>query len=367
LQLHVIVTGGAGFIGSNVAAAFLGDGHRLTVFDSLARPGTETNLAWLESLAPRGTLRIVRGDVRNADLVRSVIGAKDVQLVFHFAAQTAVTTSVAAPREDLEVNVLGTHNVLEAVRSSRAPLPPVLFYTSTNKVYGALPHRATIETGTRYEFADRDIAESGISEDEPLDFHSPYGCSKGAADQYVHDYARIYGLRTVVFRMSCIYGPRQFGTEDQGWVAHFMRAVAAGRALTIYGDGKQVRDLLYIDDLVRGFKSAALHVETTAGNVYNMGGGPSNSVSIWAELRPRLEELAGRSVRARMRAWRPGDQPVYVSDTRKARRDFGWRPEVGLDEGLRRLWDWAEALEDHGLPIAVATPRTSLALAGPAA
>jgi CDP-paratose 2-epimerase len=342
--LHVIVTGGAGFIGSNVAAAYLRGRHRVSVFDNLARPGTERNLAWLESLAPRGALRFTHGDIRDADLVRSLVSADDVQIVFHFAAQTAVTTSVTAPREDLEINVLGTHNVLEAVRASRALVPPMLFYTSTNKVYGSLPHRTAVEGPTRYRFADTRLAECGVGEAEPLDFHSPYGCSKGAADQYVHDYARIYGLRTVVFRMSCIYGPRQFGTEDQGWVAHFMLAVAAGQPLTIYGNGKQVRDLLYIDDLVRAFQLAALHIERTAGNVYNVGGGPPNAVSVWSELRPRLERLARRPLKAHMEDWRPGDQPVYVSDTAKAARDFGWGPRVGLDEGLQRLWAWALTL-----------------------
>jgi CDP-paratose 2-epimerase len=220
----------------------------------------------------------------------------------------------------------------------------MLFYTSTNKVYGSLPHRAAVETTTRYRFAEPEIDARGINEREPLDFHSPYGCSKGAADQYVHDYARIYQLRTVVFRMSCIYGPRQFGNEDQGWVAHFMLAVAAGEQLTIYGDGKQVRDLLFIDDLVRAFKLAALHIGRTAGHVYNMGGGPANAVSIWTELRPRLEYLAGHPLHAQADGWRPGDQPVYVSDTRQAELDFGWQPRVNLDDGLRRLWGWAQTL-----------------------
>lgn len=371
--MHVIVTGGAGFIGSNVTAEFLRDGHTVTIFDSLMRPGVERNLEWLQAQAPADRLRFVCGDVRDTDLVRSVVGAAGVDIVFHFAAQTAVTTSLVAPRDDLEVNVLGTHNVLEAVRQSRATRPPLLFYTSTNKVYGSLPHRASTEGRTRYRFADADLDRHGIAECEPLDFHSPYGCSKGAADQYVHDYARIYGLRTVVFRMSCIYGPRQFGNEDQGWVAHFMLAVAAGRALTIYGNGKQVRDLLFIDDLVRAFKLAALHIERTAGNVYNMGGGPPNSVSIWHELGPRLEQFSGRRVLAQLDEWRPGDQPVYVSDTRKAQRDFGWKPRVGIDQGLRRLWDWALELSDGraikpkhatlGLPIS----QPDIAFAGPSA
>jgi CDP-paratose 2-epimerase len=343
--LRVIVTGGAGFIGSNVSAAFLRDGHNVTIFDSLDRPGSERNLEWLQSHPHAAArLRFVRGDVRDAELVRSVVGADDVQLVFHFAAQTAVTTSVVDPRSDLEINIFGTHNILEAARLSTAPVPPMVFFTSTNKVYGSLAHRQTTEDATRYRFADPALDACGVGEDEPLDFHSPYGCSKGAADQYVHDYARIYGLRTVVFRMSCIYGPRQFGTEDQGWVAHFMLAVASGQPLTIYGNGKQVRDLLFVDDLVRAFKLAALHSETTAGNVYNIGGGPQNAISVWAELRPRLEKLAGRGLLVRTETWRPGDQPVYVSDTRRAERDFGWRPLVSVDEGLERLWQWATAL-----------------------
>jgi CDP-paratose 2-epimerase len=361
-SLHVIVTGGAGFIGSNVASAYVRDGHRVTIFDSLARPGVERNLEWLQAQAPAGALRFVRGDVRDTDLVQSVVGASDVQLVFHFAAQTAVTTSLVTPRDDLEINVLGTHNVLEAVRQSRARVAPMLFYTSTNKVYGSLPNRQSAETLTRYCFVDPDLDRDGISELEPLDFHSPYGCSKGAADQYVHDYARIYGLRSVVFRMSCIYGPRQFGTEDQGWVAHFMLALAAGRPLTIYGNGKQVRDLLFIDDLVRAFRLAVLHIESTAGNVYNMGGGPANSVSIWHELRPRLEHFPGQSLQVTLDEWRPGDQPVYVSDIRKARRDFGWTPQVGIDEGLRRLWDWALELTQERAPRAANEQRTPLRL-----
>jgi CDP-paratose 2-epimerase len=376
--LHVIVTGGAGFIGSNVTAAFLRDGHHVTLFDSLIRPGSERNLEWLQAQAGPGALRFVHGDVRDADLVRSVVGADNVQVVFHFAAQTAVTTSVSAPRNDLEVNILGTHNVLESVRTSAARVPPMLFYTSTNKVYGSLPKRGATEFPTRYRFTDPDIDACGIGEQEPLDFHSPYGCSKGAADQYVHDYARIYNLRTVVFRMSCIYGPRQFGTEDQGWVAHFMLAVASGQPVTIYGNGKQVRDLLFIDDLVHAFKLASLHIERTAGNVYNLGGGPANTVSIWEELRPRLERLAGHPLQVEMDTWRPGDQPVYVSDTRKAAADFGWQPRVGVDEGLRRLWSWAQSLsgahaaELHERAAARALPdlpqtRVDVALAGPSA
>jgi CDP-paratose 2-epimerase len=372
--LHVIITGGAGFVGSNLSADFLRDGLQVSVFDNLQRPGTERNLDWLQSLPNAARLRFVHGDVRDADLVNSVVGAANVHAVFHFAAQTAVTTSVAAPREDLDVNILGTHNVLEAARHSRAKVAPAVFFTSTNKVYGSLPKRRAVEDRTRYRFAEPDLDAHGVGEHEPLDFHSPYGCSKGAADQYVHDYARIYNLRTVVFRMSCIYGPRQFGNEDQGWVAHFMRAVASGAPLTIYGNGKQVRDLLFVDDLVRAFKLAALHLDRTAGHVYNIGGGPSNTISVWAELGPRLEQLAGRRLLVRIEEWRPGDQPVYVSDTRRAERDFSWTPQVGLDDGLRRLWAWAQSLVVRSpatLPAArsvrLPVPSANVALAGPSA
>jgi CDP-paratose 2-epimerase len=374
--LHLIVTGGAGFIGSNVAAAFLREGLHVTVLDSLQRRGSERNLDWLQSLPNAARLRFVKGDVRDAEFVQSVVGARNVNCVFHFAAQTAVTTSLAAPREDLEVNLIGTHNVLEAVRNSKSKSPPALFFTSTNKVYGSLPNRRTVEDATRFRFSDAHVHAHGIGEQEPLDFHSPYGCSKGAADQYVHDYSRIYSLRTVVFRMSCIYGPRQFGNEDQGWVAHFMLAVAAGAPLTIYGNGKQVRDLLFIDDLVRAFKLAYVHLDQTAGHVYNIGGGVSNSLSVWAELGPRLEKLAGRPLDVRTEDWRPGDQPVYVSDTRLAERDFSWRPQVRLDDGLRRLWAWAQSLVSTSqpvvtrpqvMPVLLPVPNAASAVTGPPA
>ena len=341
--MHVIVTGGAGFVGSNVAAAYLGDGCRVTVLDTLRRPGTERNLEWLKSQPRADRLRFIQGDVRDARLVERVVSAPDAHLVFHFAAQTAVTTSIADPREDFETNVRGTLNVLEGLRRSQAATPPTMFFSSTNKVYGPIVHRETVETATRYRFANEDLHRRGIDEREPLDFHTPYGCSKGAADQYVRDYSRIYGLPTVVFRMSCVYGPRQFGTEDQGWLAHFLIAAATGRPLTIYGNGKQVRDLLYVDDLIRAFQLAAEKIATTAGRVYNIGGGPRNSISIWRELEPRLEALSGTTVRPTMCDWRPGDQPVYVSDTRAARRDFGWAPRVDVTDGVERLWSWIRA------------------------
>lgn len=338
--MQVIVTGGAGFIGSNLVAACLSEGHRVVVLDSLQRRGTERNLRWLLSRPGAERLTFVRGDVRDQALVRRLVGASDVDAVFHLAAQVAVTTSIEQPRNDLEVNLCGTFNVLEAARRSRAARPPVVVYTSTNKVYGALERYEVVETPSRYRFADSALDARGIAEDEPLDFHSPYGCSKGAADQYVRDYGRIYGLPTVVFRMSCVYGPRQFGNEDQGWVAHFLIAAATGAPLTIYGTGKQVRDVLHVDDLVQAFKLAVERIDRTAGRVYNIGGGPANSIAIWRELGPRLEELSGRELTPLRGDARPGDQLLYVTDTSAAWRDFGWRPQVSLDEGLGRLWTW---------------------------
>ncbi|CAN5143241.1 GDP-mannose 4,6-dehydratase [soil metagenome] len=342
--MRVTVTGGAGFIGSNVAAVYLRDGHRVTVLDSLRRPGTAANLDWLGRLGG-DRLEFVRGDVRDARLVHDLL-AGPTDLVFHFAAQPAVTTSVERPREDLEINLLGTFNVLEAIRARQGLPPPALFFTSTNKVYGALERHATIETERRHRFADERLHASGVGESEPLDFHSPYGCSKGAADQYARDYARMYGLPIVVFRMSCIYGQRQFGNEDQGWLAHFLIALATQRPLVIYGDGKQVRDILHVDDLVRAFQLAHEHLEDVAGNVYNIGGGPANSVAVWAELREHLASLPGHVPEPGREDWRPGDQPVYVSDTTRARRDFGWTAEIGATEGIERLWRWVQAERD---------------------
>ena len=341
--MHSVITGGAGFIGSNVAAALLRAGDRVTILDSLGRRGVESNLRWLYSLPDADRLTFVRGDVRDPELVQQVVGAADVKRVFHFAAQVAVTTSLVDPRHDFDTNLRGTFNVLEAARLGGAPKPPIMFFTSTNKVYGSLDHLGVTELATRYRFADERLNKRGVDESTPLDFHSPYGCSKGASDQYVRDYARIYGLRSVVFRMSCIYGTRQFGNEDQGWVAHFLIAGALGLPLTIYGNGKQVRDLLFVEDLVRAFLLASEHIDRTAGQVYNMGGGPRNSISIWRELQPKLQAVQGKPLCVDWGDWRPGDQPIYVSDSSKAQRDFGWTPKIGVEEGLERLWTWIQS------------------------
>jgi len=330
--LHILITGGAGFIGCNLAHALLQDGQPVRVFDNLSRRGTERNLAWLQEQHPDG-LEFVRGDVRDFAAVREAVRGAGV--IYHLAAQVAVTTSVTDPRGDFEVNALGTLNVLEAARL--AGRQPMVVFTSTNKVYGGLEDVGVVENETRYEFRDY---PNGIPESRPLDFLSPYGCSKGAADQYVRDYARIYGLPTVVFRMSCIYGTRQFGNEDQGWVAHFVIASALDRPITIYGDGKQVRDILWVGDLVRALRLAVERIDITAGQVYNIGGGPANTISVWAEFGPLLAGLLGHPVPVTYDDWRPGDQPVYVSDTAKAERDFGWCPLVRKEEGIRRLYEW---------------------------
>jgi CDP-paratose 2-epimerase len=330
-----IVTGGAGFIGSNTVHRLLREGHRVVVIDNLSRPGSRRNLDWLQQAG--GDLTFVLQDIRDFDGLRRAVRPHPAEAVLHFAAQVAVTTSVTDPRQDFEINALGTFNLLEALRAES--LNPIVLFTSTNKVYGALAHLRVEETKTRYRYAD---LPEGVSEATPLDFYSPYGCSKGTADQYVHDYGRIYGLRTVVFRNSCIYGTRQFGIEDQGWLAWFVIAALQGKPISIYGDGKQVRDVLFIDDLVEIMLRAVARPEVSAGQVYNIGGGPSRTVSVWKEFGPMLERHLGKAIPVGLHDWRPGDQKIYISDIRKAARDFGWEPKVDVDEGVRRLFDWVK-------------------------
>lgn len=335
--MTVLITGGAGFIGTNLADRLLRDGRRVRILDSLARAGVEENLRWLRDTYG-AKVEVEIADIRDADAVRRA--AAGVEQAFHFAAQVAVTTSLVDPVEDFEVNARGTLNLLEAIRSQDTP--PALVFTSTNKVYGALEDIGLRRRNQRYEPVDP-VLRRGVGESRPLDFYSPYGCSKGTADQYVLDYARTFGLPAVVFRMSCIYGPHQFGTEDQGWVAHFLIQALRGRPITLYGDGRQVRDILYVDDLVDAFLLAQRHMGTEAGRVFNIGGGPGNTVSL-VELLERIGGLAGRRPTVLMDAWRPGDQRFYVSDTSRFSEATGWRPAIGVDEGLRRLAAWlAEA------------------------
>lgn len=338
-----LVTGGAGFTGVNVARHHLARGDEVVLFDNLSRVGAVDNLQWLKRHAKeelsgdaRDRLDVIVGDVRfPPDALRDAVGTSDA--LVHLAAQVAVTTSVQDPREDFETNAKGTLNMLELVRQSRGKKPTFL-YASTNKVYGGMEDIETVEGEHRYSYRNY---PDGIPEDRPLDFHSPYGCSKGAADQYVRDYARIYDLDSVVFRQSCIYGYRQFGIEDQGWVAWFTIAAVLGRDITIFGDGKQVRDVLFIDDLVAAYQEAVANSDETSGRVYNIGGGPDNTISL-LDLLGHLEDRLGREIPVKYDDWRPGDQPVYVSDIRKAERDFGWSPDVGWQEGVDRLLKWVQ-------------------------
>lgn len=329
----VVITGGAGFIGSNLADHYLELGCKVVVVDNFSRRGSEDNVAWLSGRYGE-RMKLVRADVRSAGNWQEEVAQAAV--VFHLAAQVAVTTSVADPRADFEVNAAGTLNVLEAARASRRM--PVVIYSSTNKVYGNLEGCRVVERDSRYVLAD---LPHGVPETYPLDFQSPYGCSKGAADQYVLDYGRVYGLKTVVFRQSCIYGPRQFGLEDQGWVAWFALRALAGLPITIYGDGKQVRDVLYIDDLVAAFKAAVQRIHAAAGQAFNIGGGAENTLSL-RELIGLLQAELGKPVSYSFQPWRPADQRVFVSDIRKASAVLGWRPKISVREGIRRLLEWME-------------------------
>ena len=331
-----LVTGGAGFIGCNYVHRLLGRGDQVTVYDNLSRQGTDANVAWLRERHGAESFRLVASDVLDYDTLAEA--TRGVDIVVHLAGQTAVTMSVSDPRSDFEDNALGTFNALEAAR--QAGTNPVFLYSSTNKVYGGMEEVPLIEQETRYAYQHLAF---GVSEEQPLDFHSPYGCSKGAGDQYVRDYARIYGLPTVVFRQSCIYGPRQMGVEDQGWVAWMIIAAVTGQPITIYGDGKQVRDVLFVDDLLDVYDAAIAHIDIAAGQVYNVGGGPEHTMSIWAEFGPIIEQLTGRAISVSYDDWRPGDQRVVVCDIRKAGLDLDWRPRVGVHEGIERLYKWVVA------------------------
>jgi CDP-paratose 2-epimerase len=326
------ITGGAGFIGSNLTDYYLSQGRGVTILDNFSRPGSERNLAWLRE-RHGNSFKVVRGDITHAGrtLADAVEGAS---VVFHLAGQVAVTTSVTDPRHDFEVNAFGTFNVLEAAR--RASSKPAVVYSSTNKVYGKLADLGIVERKGRYAYSN---IEGGIGEDRPLDPYSPYGCSKCTGDQYVLDYARIYGMKTIVFRQSCIYGPRQFGMEDQGWLAWFAIRALQAEPVTIYGDGKQVRDALWVGDLIEAYDAAVRKLDVTSGKAFNIGGGPENTLSL-LELVELLNRHFQQKLRCGFEDWRPGDQPVFVSNISKARRDFGWIPKVGVEEGVARLIEW---------------------------
>lgn len=331
---NLLITGGAGFIGSNLASRFIDRGYRVCIFDNFVRRGTKDNVNWLKS-NHANKFEVVTGDIRNFKDCQKAV--ENQHIIFHLAAQVAVTTSVADPRDDFQINALGSFNLLEAARLNKQK--PVFVYSSTNKVYGGMENLKIVEKDGRYAYKDYPY---GISEKFAMDFHSPYGCSKGAADQYVRDYYRIYGLPTVVFRQSCIYGPRQFGIEDQGWVAWFIIATTMGKGITVYGDGKQVRDVLYIDDLVSLFELAVEKINKSAGKIYNVGGGKENILSVWRDFGPILEALFKHKLRVKFSNWRPGDQKVYVSDIRLVEKELGWKPKTGVRKGLSKLYNWVQ-------------------------
>jgi CDP-paratose 2-epimerase len=331
---RILITGGAGFIGVNAARRFLEDGWDVSVWDNLSRWGAEKNLCWLQNFGPAQFTQI---DLRHEARVNECFQQARFDLVLHCAGQVAVTASLTNPRHDLENNVLTTFNLLEAVRLFQ---PEAFFvFASTNKVYGGLENTRIVQDNGRYELAD---FPAGVPETQPLDFNSPYGCSKGAADQYVRDYSRAYGLATTCFRQSCVYGFRQFGLEDQGWVAWFLIANALRKPITIFGDGRQSRDLLFIDDLVDAYRMAWLNREQTAGQVYNIGGGPQNQLSL-KQLVQWIEAEEERPIEVGFAPSRPGDQKVFVADVRKALKDFGWRPTCAAEEGIGRLNRWVQA------------------------
>jgi CDP-paratose 2-epimerase len=328
--MRILITGGAGFIGCHTAHR-LSCEHDVTVFDNLSRRGSEANLQWLQHEC---RLDFIEADIRRPTAMAEAVKQTRPGAVIHLAAQVAVTTSVTDPRTDFETNALGTFNVLEAIRQW-AP-EAVLIYSSTNKVYGGMEETGIVLRDGRYQYADLPY---GVAEEQPLDFHSPYGCSKGAADQYVRDYARIYGLRTIVFRQSCIFGTRQFGVEDQGWIAWFAIRSAQNKPVTIYGDGRQVRDVLWIDDLVDAYQLSLERAQKLQGSVLNMGGGPANQLSLLETLE-LLEAFHGRPLDYTFADWRPGDQRVFLADIRRAHAVLGWKPRVSPEEGVRRLYSW---------------------------
>jgi len=330
-----LVTGGAGFIGSNYVHRLIQRNEHVTIFDNLSRAGAPRNIDWLKSQFGDDAFSLIVGDVRSADQIAEA--AKDTDVIVHLAGQVAVTTSVTNPRDDFEANALGTFNTLEAARASGRD--PIFIYASTNKVYGGMDDVALKEDATRWLYAD---LPHGCAETQPLDFHSPYGVSKGTGDQYTRDYARIYGLRSVVFRQSAIYGPRQFGVEDQGWMAWMSIAAVTGKKITVYGDGKQIRDVLHVEDLLDAYDAAIDNIDTVKGQVYNIGGGARNMISVWAEFGPILEKLLGEKIEVARDDWRPGDQKVFYADFRKAQRELGWEPKIDLEEGIELLFNWVK-------------------------
>jgi CDP-paratose 2-epimerase len=337
---RVLITGGAGFIGANLADRLAGEGAEVLVYDALARPGVERNLNWLQARHP--SLRVIQADIRDDDALAEA--ARGVDIVYHLAAQVAVTTSLADPMDDFTVNLRGTIGLLEAVRREGTHIPVV--FASTNKVYGDLADLPMALQGDAWQPSDAQARSSGVSEDRRLDFHTPYGCSKGAADQYVLDYGRSFGVPTAVLRMSCIYGPRQMGTEDQGWVAHFAISVLEGRPITLFGDGKQVRDILDVADCVEAYVQAWRRIDSVRGQAFNLGGGPANAVSL-KSLIGFIEGETGKRAELELSDWRAGDQKWFVADARRAQRALGLPKPRLWREGVAGLIAWLK--EERGL------------------
>jgi CDP-paratose 2-epimerase len=329
--MKMLITGGAGFIGSNVARIFGRQRWHISILDNLSRKGSVDNLEWLRHTTIFDFIQI---DIRNSDLIDTLIASGRFDVIIHLAGQVAVTTSLDQPRMDLEVNTLGTFNILEAIRQHSPET--TLLNASTNKVYGKLRNFSIRECEKRYCFSDSQLA---VNEEEPMDFHSPYGCSKGAAEQYVLDYSRIYRIKAVNFRQSCVYGERQFGVEDQGWAAWFLIAHLSGKPITVFGNGKQVRDMLHVNDLVDAYRAAIVNISTVSGETFNIGGGPENTLSL-LEYFEFLEDFSGREVLYSLSESRPGDQKVYISDIGRAKSKLSWSPSIDLTNGLRRLYDW---------------------------
>ncbi len=338
MKKTVLITGGAGFIGINTAAYYIRKKYNVILLDNLSRKGVEKNIKWLTK-THKNNFKLVKYDLKDTSRkLENIVSKADI--IFHLAGQVAVTTSVLDPMADFRANAVGTMNMLEAARKSKKN--PIFIFSSTNKVYGDLENIKIQEEKTRYSFKN---LPKGINEMQGLDFHSPYGCSKGASDQYVRDYSRIYGMRTVVFRQSCIYGPHQYGFEDQGWVAWFMIAVHLNKEITIYGNGKQVRDLLYVGDLIEAYDLAIQNIKTTSGRVYNLGGGLKNSISVWLEFGPILQKLFRKDITIKKDNPRPGDQFIFIADTSRAKKDFGWVPKTNLPAGLKKLFTWIQENE----------------------
>ena len=329
MSKRLLITGGAGFIGSNLAAHFIKKKYRVTVLDNLSRQGSKANLTWLKSI---GFFEFINGDIRKFPQLHGAVRRQDI--IFHLAGQVAVTSSVEDPRNDFDINALGTFNLLEAVRKNKSKA--IVIFSSTNKVYGGMDNLPIIEKEGNYLYRDYPF---GIAENFGLDFHSPYGCSKGAADQYIRDYHRIYGLKTVVFRQSCIYGHMQLGIEDQGWVSWFTIAAILGKPITVYGDGMQVRDVLFVEDLVNAYDLAIGNIKQTAGQIYNVGGGAKITLSL-LELLDLLEKKLSRKIPFTFADWRPGDQPVYISNIAKIKKSLDWQPKIGVEEGTSKMIDW---------------------------